>query len=234
MIGIISAMKIEIEAINEMLQETTVEQVGSLTFTKGKLYGKDVVTCVCGIGKVFAAICAQTMILNYAPKAIVNVGVAGSLSSCVGIGDIAIAKSCVQHDMDTSPLGDPVGLISGINIINIPTDEKLSLIVAKCADSIGIKNVLGIIASGDCFVSSSEKKKYIKETFDAIACEMEGAAIAQACYVNKVRFALIRSISDEADGHSSMDYQQFIGIAVKNSSNVIKSLFKDFYNDIIS
>ena len=125
-IGIIGAMQIEVEAICAAMENTETETVGSLTFICGNLCGKRVVCAKCGIGKVFAAMCAQTMILRYAPACIINSGVAGTLSETLSIGQIALAEQVVQHDMDTSPIGDPVGLISGINIIYIPTDPAVT------------------------------------------------------------------------------------------------------------
>ena len=119
MIGIIGAMGVEVLALAELLENKKCEKISGIEYMSGTIYGKDVVLAVCGIGKVFAAICAQTMILKYNPDVIINTGVAGTLSDELSIGDIAIADSVVQHDMDTSPLGDPVGMLSDINIIKI-------------------------------------------------------------------------------------------------------------------
>ena len=171
--------------------------------------------------------CAQTMILLYSPDRIINTGVAGSLSTKLNIGDIAVSDFVVEHDMDTSPLGDPVGMISGINIVDIPADGELADKICAAAEGVGgIRCVKGKIASGDCFVNSAEKKKYISETFGALACEMEGAAIGQVCYVNRVPFCVIRAISDAADGSSYMDYSNFIALAAKNSAAVLTELLR--------
>ena len=129
-VGIIGAMQIEVEALCAAMENTETETVGNMTFVLGDLRGKRVVCAKCGIGKVFAAMCAQTMILRYAPACIINSGVAGTLSETLSIGQIALAEQVVQHDMDTSPIGDPVGLISGINIIYIPTDRTVTAALA--------------------------------------------------------------------------------------------------------
>ena len=126
MTGIIGAMKIEIEALNAQMENRQTKTVSGIEFTSGTLCGREAVTAVCGIGKVFAAMCAQTMILLYSPDRIINTGVAGSLSTKLNIGDIAVSDFVVEHDMDTSPLGDPVGMISGINIVDIPADGELA------------------------------------------------------------------------------------------------------------
>ena len=125
MVGIIGAMHIEVETIKALMENKTVEKISGVEYVKGTLHGKEIVAAVCGIGKVAAAMCTQTMILKYSPDCIINTGVGGSLSTKLAIGDIAVAESLVQHDMDTSPLGDPIGLISGINIVNIPADESV-------------------------------------------------------------------------------------------------------------
>ena len=224
MIGIIGAMSVEVEALKAEMIDKTTETVSGIEFVSGKLCGRDTVVAQCGIGKVFAALCAQTMILRYNTDIIINTGVAGTLSGELGIGDIAVSAACVQHDMDTSPLGDPVGLISGINVVEMPADAYLCEAVCEVAGELGINTRRGIIASGDCFVSSTEKKKYIVDNFGAIACEMEGGAIAQVCYVNKVKYLVIRSISDSADGSAHMVYSEFVKIAADRSSRVVKGL----------
>lgn len=226
MIGIIGAMKIEVEALKAAMTDKVIEKISGVEFVSGKLYGKEAVVAQCGIGKVFAAICAQTMILRYRVDTVINTGVAGTLSRELGIADIAVSSACVQHDMDTSPLGDPVGLISGINIIEIPASKKLCETVCRAAEKLSIKAKSGIIASGDCFVSSAEKKRYISDNFSAVACEMEGASIAQVCYVNGVDFVIIRAISDSADGSAEMDYGEFCKIAADKSARVVKAVLE--------
>ena len=226
MIGIIGAMKIEIEKINEAMEEKREARVSGILFTSGKLYGKDVVTAVCGIGKVFAAICAEAMILKYEPDIIINTGVAGALADDLDIGDIVISESVLQHDMDTSPLGDAVGLISGINIINIPSDEKLAEKVKNCVSGFA-KARLGVIASGDKFIASEVDKARIKTLFGADACEMEGGAIGHAAYVNGVKFVVVRAISDKAHEHSAIDYPAFAKKSAEICAEAVKLFVKE-------
>ena len=224
MIGIIGAMAPEVQAIESLLENKTVKNIGSIAFVEGKINGKDVVVAQCGIGKVFAALCAEAMILNYKLEYILNVGVAGTLSDKISVGSIAISRSLIQHDMDTSPLGDPVGMISGINIIEIPANKGVVWKVEEAVKNLGINYEIGIIASGDQFINDGKKKEYIKSTFGAIACEMEGAAVAQVAYVNKVPFCVIRAISDSADGSSHVEYAEFLKDAIENTKKVIKNL----------
>ena len=118
-IGIIGAMRVEIEALAAAMENPKTEVISGIEFRSGILCGREAVLAVCGVGKVFAALCAQTMILRCGVDAVINTGVAGTLSGELSIGDIAVAADVVQHDMDTSPLGDPVGLISGLNIVHM-------------------------------------------------------------------------------------------------------------------
>ena len=223
MIGLIGAMALEIEALVKELEDKREEQMGGITFYLGKLCGKDTVLAVCGVGKCFAAMCAQTMILRYAPAFIINIGVAGALHPALQVGDMAIAVSAVQHDMDTSAIGDPVGLISGINLVELPCDTALSETIVSCSENLGYHTQTGIIASGDQFIADAAKKEWIRSTFGAIACEMEGAAIVQTCYQNKVPCGVIRSISDSLTG-DGMDFEAFKYLAAEHSSAVVKAL----------
>ena len=226
-LGIIAAMALEAEPLIEHMTDKTCETVSGITFTKGDLFGRTVVVAVCGIGKVFAALCAQTMMMTYAPQAVINTGVAGSLTTRLAIGDLAVAEQVVQHDMDTSAIGDPVGLISGINEVYLPADAAMREKLLAAAAAVGVNTLCGTIASGDQFVSDSNKKAWIADTFGAIACEMEGAAIGQVCFVNKVPFAVVRAISDDASGEAQMDYPQFAQMAAKHSVELICRMVKD-------
>ena len=128
--------------------------------------------------------------------------------------------------MDTSPLGDPAGLISGINVVKFPADPQLVEEVRKGCEKRGIRCLAGTIASGDQFIATPEKKAYLKETFDPIACEMEGAAIAQVAYVNKIPFCAVRAISDSFSGKNEMDYALFAPAAAKAGAELLISLIK--------
>ncbi|MBE6707282.1 MAG: 5'-methylthioadenosine/adenosylhomocysteine nucleosidase [Ruminococcaceae bacterium] len=227
-IGIIGAMSVEVDALKAKLAECETVRVSGVDFFCGNLAGKDVVVAQCGIGKVFAAICAQTMILRFGVTHIINTGVAGTLSEKLSILDVAIADGVVQHDMDTSPIGDPVGLISGINKIVLPTSDYMAKIAADVAGELGVKYGRGIIASGDQFISSADRKRYIVDKFGAVACEMEGAAIGHVCYVNGIECLIVRAISDSASGEATMEYPQMVALAaeqsIKMTERIIQSL----------
>jgi adenosylhomocysteine nucleosidase len=227
MIGIIGAMKIEVDSIKNMLKNTRKRIISGIEFVEGTLHDREVVVAQCGIGKVFAGMCAQTMILQYPVTEIINIGVAGTLCEELGLLDIAISHAVVEHDMDTSPLGDPVGLISGINLVEIPACERLASAFSQIAAEMNKHSACGVIASGDQFISTPEKKSYIHQTFRAIACEMEGAAIGHVCYVNNIDFVIIRTISDNADETAgSMEYPVLCKEAAKQSQMLIEAYLK--------
>ena len=226
LIGIIGAMDIEVNALIASMKSKKEKIIGSIKFVKGKLNGKNVVVARCGIGKVFAGICAQTMILEYSPTVVINTGVAGSLERGLNVLDAAVAKDVVQHDMDTSALGDPKGLISGINVVNIKTSDKLSYALKIAALRVGCNVKEGTIASGDKFMSNAQEKANVNKEFGAIACEMEGAAIGQVCYVNNVPFGVLRTISD-GDG-AEMDYMTFAPKAAEQSINILNEFLINY------
>ena len=225
-IGIIGAMSVEVEALKAKVENAERTVQSGTEFVSGTLCGKSVVIAQCGIGKVFAAICAQTMIVKFGVTHVINTGVGGTLCDELSILDVAVADGVVQHDMDTSPLGDPVGLISGINKVVLPTSSALADLALDAARELGISGKKGIIASGDQFISSSEKKRFIVENFGAICCEMEGAAIGHACYVGGVECLIVRSISDSASGEATMEYPEMVACAAVRSQNMVELILK--------
>ena len=200
MLGMIGAMGKEVDALRRQMADTEEKQTGFSRFTTGKLWGEKVCLAQCGIGKVHAALCAQSMITDFKISAILNIGVAGALRPSLGIGDAVVADSAVQHDMDTSPIGDPVGMVSGPNIVHFPCDPALSSLLKQAAEEAGLRWESGAVATGDQFIVGTEKKNWLADFFGAAACDMEGGAIAQCCYEMNVPYAAVRLISDTRDG----------------------------------
>ena len=227
-IGIIGAMSDEVDGLIAKLDGHVEELVSGIKFHTGTIYGKPVVIARCGVGKVFASMCATAMIIRYSPRLIINTGVGGALSSELSCADIVVATRLVQHDMDTSPLGDPVGMVSGINMVYFDADERAADVLMTAARKLSLPAKRGVIASGDQFVASKETKDRIVSTFGADVCEMEGAAIAQAAYVSGTPFAVVRAISDGADGNSPMDFPTFLAIAVKSSESLTLAFVEAF------
>lgn len=227
LVGIIGAMNVEVAELLKSMKLDRTEVISSVEYHVGEIDGYKVVIAKCGVGKVHASICTQTMILRFSPDVIINTGVAGSLSPELDVGDVAIGSSVVQYDMDTSAVGDPVGLISGINVIEFSCDElvlKKLIYAVEHLKSIHYK--VGLIATGDRFLNSREGKEKILENFNAIACEMESGSIAQVCYVNKKPFGIIRAISDNADSVSHVEYGEFLTDAAAKATAVVKSFLE--------
>lgn len=229
--GIIGAMDLEVNALKDKMDKAVITTISSVDFYSGKINGVETVVATAGVGKVNAAICAQTMILTFKPDIIINIGVAGGLSGEFEIGDIAVATAVVEHDMDTSPLGDPVGFISGMNKVYMDCDKELSDVLLEVANQIGeIKAIKGVIASGDQFISEDTARNRIKSNFNAITAEMEGASIGHVCTVNNVPFAVLRAISDGANDGATMDYPTFAKSAAKNSVRIMLNVLEKYSN----
>ena len=227
-IGIIGAMDDEVREIISLLSDRRTEIVSGIEFNLGSLCGKNVVIAKCGVGKVFAAICAEAMIIKYSPSLIVNSGVGGALAKNLRPLDIVFADKLVQHDMDTSPIGDPVGLISGINRIYFETDKRALDILSSAAVTLGVNCTIGTIATGDKFISAKSDKERIVANFSAVACEMEGGSIAHTAFVNNTPCVVIRAISDSADGEATMDYPIFLPKAAKISQSLTLALVEKY------
>jgi adenosylhomocysteine nucleosidase len=225
-VGIIGAMRAEVEEILAGMTEESCHTISGIAYHTGKIDGIDCVVAQCGVGKVAAAVCAQTMILRYAPSAVVNVGVAGGIGPGVHIGDIVVSSGLVQHDMDTSAVGDEKGLISGLNLVVIPATKTLAEKTALAAGHLcGREHVhTGIIATGDQFINDGARLKQIRAEFGACACEMEGGSIAQVCYLNGVDFVVIRAVSDNADETAAVSYGEFLQKSAHTAAELIFSL----------
>ena len=227
MVGIIGAMDVEVQALKDAVLNPERKTVSGIEFVKGTISGKDVVIAKAGVGKVNAAVCAQTMTLLYSPDVIVNTGVAGSLSEQISVGDIVIGTSTLQHDMDTSPLGDPVGFISVIDKVFMDCDKEVQKKLLKASEKLtNMKITSGIIASGDVFLNDGEKRERISSLFGAVAGEMEGASIGQVCVINNTPYCVVRAISDNADGSSHVDYPTFVKKAAENSTKLMIEFIK--------
>ena len=226
MIGIIGAMDEEVAILKESMEvQDTMERAG-MTFVKGIMSGKEVVVVRSGIGKVNMGICAQILIDCFGVDTLINTGVAGSLDADINIGDIVISTDAVQHDMDVSMLGAPVGQIPRMDTLSFPADKELvkKAVAANEKANPDIHTFTGRVASGDQFISDKEVKERIVSLFHPMCVEMEGAGIAQAAYLNKVSYVIIRAISDKADNSATMDYPTFEKKAIAHSVRLMKEL----------
>ena len=228
MIGIIGAMFEEVEMLMDMMEGKEIIEVASMQFAKGNLQGKDVVVVQSGIGKVNAGICAQILVDKFQVEKLINTGIAGSLDARIDIGDIVISTDAVQHDMDAVAFGYPLGQIPRMDTLAFPADENLIEIARRANANANpeLHTFIGRVATGDEFVASDESKTKIKDNFDALCAEMEGAAIAQVAYLNKIPYVIIRAISDKADHSATVDYPEFEKKAIRHSVRLMEEILK--------
>ncbi|MBP3505331.1 MAG: 5'-methylthioadenosine/adenosylhomocysteine nucleosidase [Lachnospiraceae bacterium] len=226
MLGIIGAMDEEVAKLKENMEQVEVRTKASMDFYRGVIGGKEVVVVRSGIGKVNAGICAQILADDYGVDGIVNTGIAGSLRAEINIGDIVVSTDAVQHDMDAVAFGYPLGQIPRMDTLAFHADSQLVELAVQCCKKVipEIGVFQGRVASGDEFIAKKERKDAILKEFDACCCEMEGAAIAQAAYLNQIPFVIIRAISDKADDSAGMDYPTFEAMAIKNSVKLIMEM----------
>jgi len=226
MIGIIGAMEEEVASLKEEMDVQEIVEKAGMMFCKGILCGQKVVVVRSGVGKVNAGICAQILVDLFQVDLLINTGIAGSLDARIDIGDMVISTDALQHDMDASVFGDPVGQIPRLDTFSFPADEALARKAIRANEKANpdIHTFTGRIVSGDQFISSKEVKDWIVENFHPLCVEMEGAAIAQAAYLNKVSYVIIRAISDKADNSACMDYPTFEKKAIAHSVRLMKEL----------
>ena len=221
--GIIGAMDEEVASLKAAMTDTRISTAAGMEFCKGRLDGCEVIVVQCGYGKVNAGVCAQLLIRVFGAERVINTGVAGSLDARIDIGDIVVSTDAVQHDFDITPLGFVPGEIPPIGTA-FPADEEMrkSAVRAVKESSPEVKVFEGRICTGDSFIASREKKQAILSGFGGLCCEMEGAAIAQVCYLNAVPFVVIRAISDKEDGSQGMEFTAFAAQAAARCASITR------------
>lgn len=226
-IGIIVATDEELIEIKNIMDSYEEKDIYELTFVKGKINNKKVIVVKCGIGKVNAARTTQILINNFKISKIINIGAAGGINPDLKIQDIVIGEKLVQYDFDISASGDyEKGEIQGVGKF-IRSDYELIYLCKKVLENRVQNNVnivIGTIATADIFCSDPEVARKAREEFGAECVEMEGAAIAQVCYLDKIPFLVIRGISDTPNGHNEMDYYTYCHIAAKHVAEFLQDL----------
>ena len=229
-VGIIGAMEVEVAALKEAMTVTRTLTKAGMEFQEGILEGKDAVVVRSGIGKVNAAICTQILADEFGVTAVINTGIAGSLKAEINIGDIVLSTDVLHHDMDATGFGYPLGQIPQMKEFSFAADEEMRAVAKKVCEEVNpeIQVFEGRIVSGDQFVSDKAVKEKISTNFAGYCTEMEGAAIAQAAYLNNIPFVIIRAISDKADDSATMDYPTFEAQAVEHSVRLTRGFLRNF------
>lgn len=239
-IAIMGALDAEISILLEEMGKVKTETHGGIDFYKGKLKGKKVVVLKAGVGKVNASYSTAVLVENYNPKALIFTGVAGGLDPEALPGDIVVGDKLVQYDFgqvdSTGFQVAPFRKLRGGNHedLFIHADADLvqkALLVAASVDLEPIsgrkpKVYQGVIATGDVFVSSDDKARWLYEEFGALATEMEGAAIAHLCRTLEIPFVVIRSCSDNANNHARVNFNAFVGPASVNSARIVLGILE--------
>lgn len=233
-IAIICAMEEELLAVQRQIKMPLVEticKVGNTyyQYSDGESF---IVAVVCGIGKVNAAITTQLLLCNFNVDYVVNVGVAGSLSTALSFGDIVVATDLVQHDCDVTAFGLPLGQIARMDTFSFAADQELSSqILEGLTSEPALKKhsiSYGRIATGDQFIDDAERAEFLQSHFKAVACEMEGGAIAHVCHVNEVPFVVVRALSDMAgrSDDASHSFEQLKAMAANCAALAVKQILE--------
>ena len=222
-IAIMGAMPEEIEPIINKLDNVDMTLYGANKYYEGSYHGQEVVVAYSKIGKVFATLTATVLIEKFGCDRLLFSGVAGAINDELNIGDLIIAKSLCQHDLDITAFGHPFGYVPEGEVC-IDTDQTLRHIAQDVAKQKGLTLKEGIIATGDQFVANEERKNWIGTTFGADALEMEGASVAVVCNALNVPFFILRAISDSADMDASFNFDEFLESSAKISADFILSM----------
>jgi adenosylhomocysteine nucleosidase len=219
MIGVIVAEEKELLAVKEVMENIEEISIYEKIFYKGIIENKDVIVVKSNVGKVNSARVAQILIDKFNPSLVINVGTAGSVDNKLDIGDVVVADKLYQYDFDVTPFGRKLGEIENIGEYLEVDQDLLELFN-------GMNVVIGGIASGDKFIINNEEKNNIREIFNALCIEMEGASIGEVCYLDKIPFIVIRSITDKKDGSSKVDFETFLESSSKKAVSILKEILQ--------
>lgn len=228
-IGIIVAMQEELDEVLSIMNNITKKEINNMFVFEGNIENKSIIVIKCGVGKVNAARVTQILIDKLKVDYIINIGTAGALNSNLNIGDIVVADKLVQHDFDITAFGHKKGYITGVGDY-IYCDKKLLNNFNNIIDNLSrneYKVVTGTIASGDSFCTDIKTKDEIYSMFKAECVEMEGAAVAQVCYLENTPFIVLRSISDSPNGNNAIIFDEFVKVASKRCAKILKEILKN-------
>ncbi|WP_010269913.1 5'-methylthioadenosine/adenosylhomocysteine nucleosidase [Paenibacillus senegalensis] len=230
-LGLIGAMTEEVERFLQSMEQTSTRPYAGIEFIEGQFMGMQTVVCKSGVGKVNAAVCSQLLIDRFQVDAVVFTGVAGALDPSLTIGDLVISTECMQHDMDVTALGFERGIIPYQDQSVFPADATLRELALACGEELqGRKVIGGRILSGDQFIADRDQVIELHEQLQGACTEMEGAAVAQVCAMNRVPYVVIRSMSDKADGSAHMNFAEFTRLAADNSYTMVEKLVARLQN----
>lgn len=227
MVAVLGAIDAEIQEFLEHTDVIQEEPWGQFVFYRGILAGRKVVLARTGVGKVLAAMLTQRLLDVYEPEALIFTGVAGTLRSDLDIGDVVVARDCMQHDFDATPVGILRGEIPYTGYRIFPCDNRLVSAAASWSGD-GHRVVVGRVLTGDQFLTGRDlsSHRYLVEELHGDAIEMEGAGVGLVAMVNEVPFVIIRTISDRADARAMQDFEKFLPEASRNSFRIVQRVLR--------
>jgi adenosylhomocysteine nucleosidase len=227
-IGIIGAMEEEVSRLKAEMSAVTTRTKAGMEFFKGRLCGVEAVVVRSGIGKVNAGICTQILADDYGIGAVINTGIAGSLRNEINIGDIVVSEDALQYDVHVEAFDYAPGQIPRMDTLAFPADKRLIALAESVCKEVNpdIRMYRGRVVSGDRFISDHEMKKELRAVYNGSCAEMEGAAIAQAAYLNGIGCVILRAISDKADDSAAEDYDTFEKKAIRHSVNLVRGMLQ--------
>lgn len=225
-IGIIGAMAQEVSILAGQLENAERYEHAGFVFHTGTRHGLEIVILQSGIGKVNAAVGTAILLERHQPDAIINTGSAGGFATDLAIGDVVISDELRHHDVDAVVFGYELGQVPGMPAA-YPADKRLREIARGAIAALGEVNVReGMIATGDAFMADPDRVAATRAQFPSmLAVEMEGAAIAQTCYLYDCPFVVIRALSDiPGSGDNHLSFEQFLDIAADHSSRMVDQM----------
>lgn len=217
-IGLLFAMPAELHALPGARELQAFETISGVPFFQ---VAPDILACAGGISKVNAAMAAEILCLHYGVDMIVNAGVAGCLTD-LPTGSLVVASDLVQHDVDTTAVGDPIGLVSTVDRVSFPTWQPERCVALLKA--LGVSAVTGRVATGDWFAVKGDRAAFLRDTFSPLLVEMEGCAIAQVCLRNAVPFVALKSVSDHLFSDQQAEEYFNFGQALEQLGRVVLPL----------
>lgn len=226
-IGIIGAMDEEIESYLCGMNDIIKTDKAKITFYQGEFKGRDIVLCKSGVGKVNSAVCTQILLDNYEVKKIIFTGVAGALDPKLEIGDIVLSTAALQYDIDATSLGFEKGVIPYADKSIFTADKELVKLAEKiCNEMEDVKVFSGLVLSGDKFIADSETSSQLYQQYKGLCTEMEGAAVAQVCYMNDIPFLIVRTMSDKANHSAEVNFIEFAKKAADRSYLIVDKIIE--------
>lgn len=226
-IGLIGAMDEEVADIKQWMTDVKESTIAGCEFYSGLLDGKSVVLLKSGIGKVNAAVSATLLMVTFEPSVVINIGSAGGFDPELEVGDVIISDEVVHHDADVTAFGYPLGQLPSMPA-TFKADAGLIELAQSAVSQVGqVKAKVGLVGTGDVFMCDAGRVAQARAQFPALkAVEMEAAAVAQVCHKFNVPFVVVRSLSDVADKESPASFEEYLCVAAKNSSLMIRAMLQ--------